>query len=347
MKNQMKKFYKLSIYLLISFILPVLLFAQPSQRFAHLGNFKLESGKVIKDCVVGYRTCGKLNLNKSNVILYPAWFGGTSYEMLSTMGKSGMADSTKYFIVAIDALGNGVSSSPSNSKYQPNAKFPELNIRDMVNSEYLLATKTLGLKHVLCVMGSSMGGMQIFQWIVSYPNFMDKAIAIVGSPKLTSNDLLLWNAELLTIKEGLGCNASEESIKNAVVAIHILNLQTPDYFVKHLSPEDFPKFLKDTENHYSKFFNTYNWKCQLVAMINQNVSALFNNSMTKAAAVVKAKVLIIPSMQDHMVNPNPAIEFAKLINVKPLVLNDDCGHFASGCEAEKVDNTINKFLSGH
>lgn len=340
----MEKFYRMSIYFLLIIFLPLLSYAQPSQKFAHLGNFKLESGSVIKDCVIGYRTCGKLNKEKSNVILFPTWFGGTSHDLLSSMGHGGMADSTKYYIVAIDALGNGVSSSPSNSKLQHNNLFPEFNIRDMVNTEYELATKTLGLKHVLCVMGSSMGGMQTFQWIVSYPDFMDKAITIVGSPKMTSNDLLLWNAELLTIKEGLSCNAPEESIKNAVVAIHALNLQTPDYFVKHLTPEEFPKFLKATENQYTKVFNTYNWMSQLIAMINQNVSAPFDNDMEKAAAVVKAKVLIISSMQDHMVNPHPALDFAKLILVKPLVLNNDCGHFGAGCEAEKVDTAINKFL---
>jgi homoserine O-acetyltransferase len=66
--------------------------------------------------------------------------------------------------------------------------------------------------------------------------------------------------------------------------------------------------------------------------------------MKKAAGVVKAKVFIIVSKQDHMVNPHPALNFAKLINAETLELDNDCGHFGAGCEMEKVNKAINKFL---
>ncbi|MHB1689043.1 MAG: alpha/beta fold hydrolase, partial [Ignavibacteriaceae bacterium] len=242
----MKNFtYKLFFVTLI-ILLPFFIQAQPVQKFAQLGDFKLENGKVIKNCIIGYHICGRLNSKHTNVILFPTWFGGSSKDLLNLTGPGMMADSTKYFVVTIDALGNGISSSPENSKLQPNGYFPLFNIRDMVKSEYILATKVLGLKHVFCIMGSSMGGMQAFQWIISHPDFMDKAVIGVGSPKLTSNDLLLWNSELLAIQEGLKCNASEESIKNTVTAIHALNLYTPAYYVDHVSTREFPKYLKDT-----------------------------------------------------------------------------------------------------
>ncbi|GEM_PF-77767 len=340
----MGKLIKNWFYTSLIVFLPFFIQAQSVQKFAQLGDFKLENGKIIKDCVIGYRTCGKINSTHSNVILVITWFGGTSHDLLGFTGHGMMADSTKYFVVLIDALGNGVSSSPSNSKLQPDTSFPQFNIRDMVNSQYILAAKILGLRHVFCIMGSSMGGMQTFQWVVSYPDFMDKAIAIVGSPKLTSNDLLLWNAELLAIDEGLKCNSDEQSIKNTVVAIHALNLRTPDYFVGHIKPEEFPEFLKGEEDKYTKVFNTYDWASQLRAMIAQNVSAPFDNDMEKAAEKVKAEVLIVVSKQDHMVNPQPALDFAKLIKSKPLELDNDCGHFGAGCEAEKVNKTINNFL---
>jgi len=340
MKYSINNIFFVSLITLFSSLIQ----AQPIQKFAQLGNFKLESGEVINNCSIGYLTCGKLNTDQSNVILLLAYFGATSKDLLFSTGKGMIADSTEYFVVAIDAFGDGVSSSPSNSKVQPNKSFPVFNIRDMVKSEYILASKVLGLKHVYCVMGASMGGMQSFQWIVSYPDYMDKAVIQVGSPKLTSNDLLLWNSELLAIDEGLNSNATEESIKNTVVAIHVLNLQTPDYLISHISAEEFPRFLKNYEDSYNKIFNPYNWSSQLRAMIAQNVAYPFNNDMKKAAVVVKAKVLIIVSKQDHMVNPHPAMDFAKLINAETIELDNDCGHFGVDCEVKKVNKAIIRFL---
>ena len=89
------------------------------QQFAALGDFKLKSGEVIRDCRIGYRTFGRLNEQKSNAIVLPTWASGTSEQLKSNIGPGRLMNSEKYFVIAIDALGNGVSSSPSNSKLQP------------------------------------------------------------------------------------------------------------------------------------------------------------------------------------------------------------------------------------
>ena len=91
---------------------------QGAQLIASLGDFKLESGQVIRDCRIGYRTYGQLDAAKSNAILFPTWFGGTTEQLAGNFGSGKMIDTGKYFVIAVDAIGNGVSTSPSNSRTQ-------------------------------------------------------------------------------------------------------------------------------------------------------------------------------------------------------------------------------------
>jgi homoserine O-acetyltransferase len=78
--------------------------------------------------------------------------------------------------------------------------FPSFGIRDMVEAEHRLITEVLHLSHLHAVMGISMGGRHTFEWIVSYPEFMDLAIPMFGSPQSTSFDRLLWTAQIDAIQ---------------------------------------------------------------------------------------------------------------------------------------------------
>src|SRR5579872_4063646 len=80
-----------------------------AQQFATLGNLKLQNGQVIRDCRLGYRTFGQLNDDKSNAVLFPTWFGGRTQDLVELIGPGKLVDSSKYFVVAVDALGDGVS----------------------------------------------------------------------------------------------------------------------------------------------------------------------------------------------------------------------------------------------
>lgn len=62
--------------------------AAQEQQFAMLGDFSLESGEVLRDCRVGYRTFGALNADKSNVILFPTWAGGTTEQLSGNIGAT-------------------------------------------------------------------------------------------------------------------------------------------------------------------------------------------------------------------------------------------------------------------
>ena len=79
-------------------------------------------------------------------------------------------------------------------------------------------------------------------------------------------------------------------------------------------------------------------------MMALDISEAFGGSLEKAAAQVKAKVFVVVSRFDHVVTPGPALEFARLINAKLLVLEGDCGHLAPSCESQKVNPVIADFL---
>jgi homoserine O-acetyltransferase len=149
-------------------------------QFAEFGEFKLTSGSVIHDFRLAYRTFGKLNADKSNAILWPTWLGGRTEDLLRYVGAGKVIDDREYFVILVDAIGNGVSTSPSNSKTQKGMDFPRFTIRDMVESERRLLTEVFHVEHLRAVTGISMGGMQTFEWITAYPDFMDAAIPIVG-----------------------------------------------------------------------------------------------------------------------------------------------------------------------
>jgi len=318
-------------------------------HFADLGDFRLESGAAIHNCRVGYRTFGKLNAAKSNAVLFPTWFGGTTEDLISLIGPGKLIDSSQYFVIAVDALGDGVSTSPSNSDTQARMKFPALAIRDMVNSQHRLAQDVLHLPHLRAVMGISMGGMQTFQWMVAYPDFMDCAIPLVGSPKLTSYDLLLWQTGIHAIEgdanwKGGDYTSPPEAGLRTRADIEALAIQTPAYRVAHTRPADFQKFLDAEESASIHGFDANNWIRQAQAMMAHDVSRPFAGDMSEAAAAVKARVLVVVGLQDHMVNPTPARAFARLLHARALELDSDCGHLVIICEEAKIGAKIAEFL---
>jgi homoserine O-acetyltransferase len=320
------------------------------QQFGSLGDFKLESGEVIRDCRIGYRTEGRLNAEKSNAILFPTWLSGTSEQLVN--GPVKMLDASNYYVIAVDALGDGVSSSPSTSALQPHMQFPRFTIADMVNSQHQLLTQILRINHVRVVMGVSMGGVQTFQWLVSFPDFMDKAIPIMGSPRLGAYDLVLWQAESDAITSDPAWKGGDYSAvagttepgASMIAELGMLVQTTPDKIDNDITREKFAAALA-SEKKNAASVDANNRLRQFQAMIALDVSAPFAGSMERAATHVRAKVLVIASATDHTVTPGPALDFARLLHAEVLTLDNNCGHHAAECESERANQAVVSFLA--
>jgi homoserine O-acetyltransferase/O-succinyltransferase len=337
----MRCFRRLFLGVVLCAALPA--FSQ-EQQFANLGDFKLESGEVLRDCRIGYRTFGQLNADRSNAILFPTWAGGTTEQLASSVGAGKLADSSKYFVILVDALSNGVSSSPSNSQQQPHMHFPKITFHDMVATQHELLTKFLHVDHLKAVMGISMGGMQTFQWMVQYPGFMDKAIPIVGSPRIAPYDLLHWTTQIDAIENDPGWHGGDYTknpAREGEYEFGAILLSTPDHFNQTHTREQVLKEIAHAKDS-TDGFDANNKIRQAEAIMALDVSAPFGGSMEKAAGQVKATVLVIVDKDDHTVTPGPAIEFAHLLGAKPLVLDDGCGH--QYCDYAAVGKAVAEFL---
>ena len=155
----------------------------PAHQIYSEGNLSLENGSTIENFKISFTTQGVLNADKSNAILMVTAIGGNHHRIDYLIGPGKALDTDKYFVICTDAIGNGLTSSPSNSQTQANVSFPEFNIRDMVNSQYRLVTEHFGITKLVSVVGASMGGMQALQWAVSYPDAMQSVVPIIPLAK--------------------------------------------------------------------------------------------------------------------------------------------------------------------
>ncbi|MEJ2637195.1 MAG: alpha/beta fold hydrolase [Calditrichia bacterium] len=342
----MRKILLYKLVLIIAFgVSGSTLIAQNHLQYADLGDFRLENDQTILQCRIGYHTFGSLNEEKSNAVLFPTWFGGLSGDLAGYLGEEQLVDSAKYFVILVDALGNGTSSSPSNSKVQPNDSFPEFTIKDMVNTQFQLLKEQLGIAHLRAVIGISMGANQALQWMVQYPDFMDKIIAIAGTTEPTPYDKMISRAFAIALETGREDPNWERDALRRLGTIHSLLFRTPKNFAD-LSDEACERFCKGFES-YVLSNDPYDYIYQARAEASHNIFKDFNGSSKNALNVIKAKLLVINAADDHLVFPDPAVALAEALNGQTLLVDKNFGHasfFGGQCDMEGVNQAVSNFL---
>lgn len=170
-------------------------FISPQTQYYHLSQpFELEGGEVLTGVQVAYRTWGKLNSQGDNgVLICHALTGSADADdwWKDLLGSNKALDSDRDFIVCSNILGScygttGATSINPQTGIPYGASFPVVTIRDMVRLQAELI-KYLGIKSLQLVIGGSLGGMQVLEWALLYPEIV-RAIA----PLATSGRHSAW-----------------------------------------------------------------------------------------------------------------------------------------------------------
>ena len=330
---------------------------EPTHQIYPEGDLALENGSVIKDFDLSYTTQGTLNADKSNAILMVTAIGGNHHRIDYLIGPGKALDTDKYFVICTDAIGNGLSTSPSNSKSQPNVSFPEFNMRDMVNSQHRLIADHFGIKKLVAVVGASMGGMQALQWAVSYPNAMQAIIPIIPLAKThawTTGVLEMLRQSIMTdpaYQGGKYDKPVEQGMRLWSGWLSGVIVRTPAYQDQlNATTEAEVEYLKKVQDSGWKRMDANDWIWQSRAYDRHDVGQTkgFNGDTAGALKSIKAKTLILAGTGD-LLNPEAdAKASAKLIpGAKYLAINDrlPMGHL-SGAGATKDENEFqNKVIA--
>ncbi|MAD58161.1 MAG: hypothetical protein CMK44_06265 [Porticoccus sp.] len=327
-----------------------------------LGDFNLEEGGTIKNCQLAYSTFGTLNSKKDNAILITTWYSGTSKIMEQVyVGSERAISPKKYFVIIINQIGNGLSTSPSNSKNSSGTSFPKVRIGDDVRAQHILITKEFGLSSLALVVGGSMGAQQTWEWAVRYPDMVKRAAPIAGTAKNTPHDFLFTKTlnEAITSDpewdHGTYINPSavSEGLRRHADLWSVMGYST-EMFKKELwrdlgfsTVEDF--CVGFTQAYFAPMepnnLLTLAWKWQ-----RGDVARNTGGDLKKALNRITAKMFVMPINTDMFFPPKDCEENQKMTaNSELRVIGTDWGHLGlfgmDPLYIDQVDRHLSELLS--
>lgn len=344
---------------------------QGDYELVGLGRFELEEGGVIDDLQLAVATYGELDADKGNAILVPTWFSGTHATWWQVYLGAGRAlDPEKYFIVVVNQIGNGLSTSPHTTDDPAIAmsKFPKVRIGDDVRAQEQLLRDHFGIERLALVVGGSMGAQQTWEWAVRYPDKVLRAAPIAGTAQNTPHDFLFTQTLMDAITSDPGWNGGEYASSADVaagLARHadiwaIMGLSTEFWrsgFWKGIPPvveglgwDDFEEFQQNFTRLLFGMMDpnallSMGWKWQ-----RGDVARHTGGDLGAALGRVTAKVFVMPIDEDMFFPPRDCRAEQELTPGAELrVLHSIAGHFGLfGFESsylDEVDQHLRELLA--
>ena len=348
---------------------------------------ELDSGKILDEVTIAYETYGELNKEKSNAILVchaltgdahaAGWHKGDKkpgwWEIVIGPGKA--LDSEKYFIICSNVLGGckgttGPSSINPKTGKKYGLDFPVITISDMVKVQKKLV-EHFKINQLYAVIGGSMGGMQVLEWMVSYPKMMKKAIPI-ATAAMSYPQQIAFNAvgrqSIFSDPNWNGGNYYESgeiprnglSLARMIAHITYLSDESMDIkFGRGLQDKDeisydftvdfqVESYLKHQGETFVKRFdaNSYLYITKAVDLFDLTV----NDSLIDGFKDVEAKIEVISVDSDWLYPTEQSTEIVTALNANDVEVSfseikSNYGHDAFLLEKGQLNYIFSNFLS--
>jgi homoserine O-acetyltransferase len=335
------------IFCVLAFVFYNLAWAQ-TEAVHTIPEFTFESGKKLSNMKVGFVTQGTLNASKSNAILITHGTSGNRLGYNIYIGPGKAFDTNKYFVISVDAIGGGNSSSPQNTGM--GIDFPRYTIRDMVNAQYELVSKGLGIPKLVAVGGPSMGSFQGLEWGIHSPETMSGLVLIVPAPRAENTFKMIvdamkkcvvldpaWNGGRYTQNpvQGLRCAG--------MIFTPWLSSDTITSMVR--TPEEYNTLLGAMGGNFAGW-DAVNWMWRYLASREHDIAKPFAGNLNAALAKIKAKSILLPSVSDRTLPPEGARELYRgLKDATYAEIPSIRGHGANNPGSETAGEYI--FISEH
>ncbi len=314
-----------------------------------IGDLELEEGGTLRDVQLAVAAYGTLNKAKDNAILVPTWFSGThqTYHDIY-IGPQHALNPEKYFIVVVNQIGNGLSTSPHQAASPEDAAaFPHVRIGDDVVAQERLLREHFGINELALVVGGSMGAQQTWEWAVRFPEKVKRAAPIAGTAQNTPHDFLFTRTlmEAITSDPGFanGHYGSHTDVADGL-ARHariwgVVGLSTEFWKSGGYRLFGFESMDACLDEFMVPLFQSMDpnallamgWKWQ-----RGDVARHTNGDLAAALGRITAKVFALPIDEDMFFPPHDVQSEQELVpNSELRVLRSLCGHFGLfGAEPE-------------